>query len=139
MAKSNLTMDEILANAKHVSFLKPEENNGIPTVFITFEDFKIAYLLYPEVMRVNKEKEQYFSFTKSGSKLRLSFILKNENRSHATMTVDYDEKRFEEFMKIVKPTERYLVLFGQYSSEMDRQIASPLDGESFLMFEGYKY
>ena len=131
-------MTEILQNAHTVVFLTPEQNNNIATVYILFYDMNIAQALYEEVIRVNKLNEQYFGFKKSHSSLILSFILRNENRAHATMLLDYNEAEFDTFIKCVPATANYLVLFGQME-DGDRLAASPGNQSEPLTFDGYKY
>ncbi|PWU00825.1 MAG: hypothetical protein C5B52_08225 [Bacteroidetes bacterium] len=75
---------DYLMNATKVEFFTPEKNDGVAAVYIIFEDMRIASALYPEVIRVNNIKEQYFKFKKSHSSLIVSFVLKDENREHAT-------------------------------------------------------
>lgn len=138
--KSQKTVADFLENAKQIEFLTAEQHNDIPTVFIIFEDMRMAMALYPEVIRVNKQKEQFFSFSKKGNQLELSFILKDEGRSHAKMLVDYDEGEFNEFIAATSPTTPYLVLFGRYGEDGIKQIASPAsEDESPLMFRQYTY
>lgn len=138
--KSKKTVADFLNNAKQIEFLTAEQNNNIPTVFIIFEDFIMARAFYPEVIRVNKENEQYFEFVKRGNQLELSIILKNSGRSHAKMKVDYDEGEFQEFIQSVTNTTPYLVLFGQYGEDGTKKIASPMnEGDEFLMFHQYKH
>lgn len=108
----NKTMDDFLMDAKRVMFIKPADNNGIATVFVIFENINTGIALYTEVVRVNKTNPQYFGFKKSHSSLILSFILKNTERAHAKMLLDYDEKEFDEFISIIKPNDSYIVLFG---------------------------
>lgn len=138
--KQQKTVADFLENAKQIEFLTAEQNNNIPTVFIIFEDFLMARAFYPEVIRVNKENEQYFEFIKEGNQLVLSIILKKSGRSHAKMKVDYDEGEFEEFIQSVSNSTPYLVLFGQYTADGTKMIASPLEeDEQPLMFRQYKY
>lgn len=138
--KSQKTVADFLNNAKQIEFLTAEQNNDIPTVFIIFEDILMARAFYPEVIRVNKENEQYFKFIKEGEQLVLSIILKKTGRPHAEMKVDYDEGEFEEFIKNVSSTTPYLVLFGQYTVDGTKMIAGPLsEDDGFLMFRQYTY
>jgi hypothetical protein len=138
--KPQKTVADFLENAKQIEFLTAEQHNDIPAVFIIFEDFLMACAFYPEVIRVNKEKEQYFEFIKRDNQLILSIILKDEGRSHAKMKVDYDDGEFEEFIQNVSSTTPYLVLFGQYGEDGTKRIAGPLsEDDGFLMFRQYKY
>lgn len=138
--KSQKTVADFLDNAKQIEFLTAAQHNDIPTVFIIFEDMRMAMALYPEVIRVNKQREQFFKFVKKENQLELSFILKDEGRSHAKMLVDYDEGEFNEFIESTSSTTPYLVLFGRYGEDGIKQIASPAsEDESPLMFRQYTY
>lgn len=109
----NKTMDEILMNAKSVKFLFDGENKNIAIVFVIFEDMNVAVALYEEVARVNETNPQYLGFKKSHSSLILSFILEKENRTHAKMLLDFDEKEFDDFISKVSPSGSYVLLLGQ--------------------------
>lgn len=110
---ANKSVDDFLMDAKEVMFIKPSENNGIAAVFIIFEDFNTAIALYSELERVNKTNPQYLGFKKSHSSIILSIILENTQRAHAKMLLDYNEKEFEDFISVVKPTDDYIILFGK--------------------------
>jgi len=76
---ANKTVDDFLMDAKSIMFIKPEDNNGIPTVFVIFENPNTGIALYTEVVRVNKTNPQYLGFKKSHSSLILSIILEKTN------------------------------------------------------------
>jgi hypothetical protein len=117
---SNKTMDDFLMNAKSIQFLFEGENQDIPAVFVIFEDVNTGVALYTEVVRVNKENPQYLGFKKSHSSLILSFILEKNDRPHAKMLLDYDEKEFDNFISKVSPTDFYILLFGQMGKDGKR-------------------
>jgi len=106
---------DYLMNAKSVKFWKinKTENVVIPTVFVLFEDVNTGIALYTEVVRVNKDKPQFLGFKKSGSSLILSIMLEATGRSHCKMLLDYNEKEFDEFISVVKPTDAYMFIFGK--------------------------
>lgn len=106
------TVHDALVNAKSVMFIKPEDNNEIATVFVIFEDLNFGLALYTEVDRVNKIKPQYLGFKRSHSSMILSFIIKATNIAHAKMLLDYDPKEFNDFIEVVKPTDQYILVFG---------------------------
>lgn len=142
MAKEIRPIEYYLDNAKQVEFLIPEQNNGVAAVFLIFEEINIARAFYPEVIRVNKENEQFFEFIKEGDQIVLAVRLKKENRIHARFKVDYDNGEFEEFVSNVSPKTPYVVLFGMYGAMGERIIASSMEREKdndFLVFNEYKY
>ena len=115
--KTNRTINDYLMNAERVMFICPEENNGIPAVFVIFEDLNIAVSLYSEVARVNETNPQFLGFKKSHSSIILSFILEKKNSSHAKMLLDYNEKEFDTFISKVNSIQPYIILFGKIEND----------------------
>jgi hypothetical protein len=117
----DMAVEDYLMDAKSVKFIMPEDNNGIPAVFILFENYNVGGALYSEVIRVNETNPQYMGFKKSHSSLIVSFILEKTGRPHAKMLLDYDEKEFDEFIKALEKDSLYIVLFGQFGENGERQ------------------
>jgi len=128
------TVDYYLMNAEKVMFICPEDNNGVPAVFVIFKDFNIGISLYSEVDRVNKTNPQYLGFKKSHSSIILSFLLESTNLAHAKMLLDYNEKEFNDFISKVNPSDSYIILFGNIE---DGYKKTSTVGESPITFRKY--
>lgn len=116
---------EYLNNAKQVEFLTADQNKGLPTIFIIFEDIVMARSIYPEFVYINKTNKLYIHFSTFENQLVISFMLQKDNTRIARMVVDYDKGELAEFIENVEDNSKYLVVFGKYDLDGSKIISEP--------------